>query len=144
QKIWDYAADGIRKAIPNAIIGGAETAGDGGPFQRSFIEHCINGTNYATGQKGSPLGLISFHAKGAPVGGLGHVRMGVQNQLATVNAGFRIVGARPDTAKLPVVIGESDPDGCAACQSYNGLYPEYGYRNGSIFAAYTIEQLSRT
>jgi xylan 1,4-beta-xylosidase len=144
EKVWDYAADGIRKAIPDAIISGAETAGDGGAFQRDFIEHCLNGTNYATGKTGSPLGMISFHAKGSPVAGLGHVRMGVQAQLATINAGFRIVAARPETAKLPVVIGESDPDGCAACQSYKGLYPEYGYRNGSIFAAYTIEQLTRT
>ena len=31
-----------------------------------------------------------------------------------------------------------------ACQSYNGLYPELGYRNSSLFAAYTIEQLTRT
>src|SRR5579862_7074315 len=34
EKIWDYAADGIRKAIPEAVIGGAECAGDGGQFQR--------------------------------------------------------------------------------------------------------------
>jgi xylan 1,4-beta-xylosidase len=74
----------------------------------------------------------------------GFVRMGVAAQLTTINAGFNIVKARPETAKLPVVIGESDPDGCAACQAYNGLYPENGYRNGSIFAAYTIEQLVRT
>jgi xylan 1,4-beta-xylosidase len=146
EKIWDYAADGIRKAIPDAIIGGAETAGAGGNFQREFIEHCINGTNFATGNKGSPLGLISFHAKGAPANfrQAGHVRMGIANQLATIKDGFRIATARPETAKLAVVIGESDPDGCAACQSYNGLYPEFGYRNSSLFAAYTIEQLTRT
>jgi xylan 1,4-beta-xylosidase len=148
-KVWDYAADGIRKAIPDAIISGAETAGDGGQFQKDFIEHCINGTNYATGKKGSPLGMISFHAKGnmgdsAGFKQRGFVRMGISAQLATINAGFRIVAARPETAKLPIVIGESDPDGCAACQAYNGLYPENGYRNGSIFAAYTIDQLTRT
>jgi len=88
--------------------------------------------------------MISFHAKGSPANGLGHVRMGIQNQLAAINAGFRTVASRPETAKLPVVIGESDPDGCAACQSYGGLYPNLAYRNGSIFAAYTIEQLVRT
>jgi xylan 1,4-beta-xylosidase len=149
EKIWDYAADGIRRAIPDAIIAGAETAGDGAQFQRDFIEHAINGVNYATGKKGSPLGMISFHAKGNMGNSTGFrergfVRMGVAQQLGTISAGFDIVQARPETASLPVVIGESDPDGCAACQSYNGLYPENGYRNGSIFAAYTIEQLVRT
>jgi xylan 1,4-beta-xylosidase len=149
EKVWDYAADGIRKAIPDAIIAGAETAGDGGQFQRDFIEHCINGTNYATGQKGSPLGMIAFHAKGNMGNAQGFrqrgfVRMGISSQLSTINTGFTIVRARPETASLPVVIGESDPDSCAACQAYEGLYPENGYRNGSIFAAYTIEQLVRT
>lgn len=148
-KMWDYAADGIRKAIPDAIIGGAETAGDGGRFQRDFIEHCINGTNYATGKKGSPLGLVAFHAKGNMGNSQqfrqrGFVRMGIAPHLTTINAGFNIVRERPETASLPVVIGESDPDSCAACQSYEGLYPENGYRNGSIFAAYTVEQLVRT
>jgi xylan 1,4-beta-xylosidase len=148
-KLWDYAADGIRKAIPDAIIGGAETAGDGGRFQRDFIEHCINGTNHATGKKGSPLGLVSFHAKGNMGNSQqfrqrGYVRMGIAPHLTTINAGFTIVRDRPETASLPVVIGESDPDSCAACQSYEGLYPENGYRNGSIFAAYTVEQLVRT
>jgi xylan 1,4-beta-xylosidase len=146
ERIWDYAAEGIRDAIPDAVVGGAETAGAGGRFQTGFIEHCVNGTNYATGKKGSPLGLIAFHAKGAPANyrQTGHVRMGIANQLTTISDGFQIVMARPQTAKLPVVIGESDPDGCAACQSYNGLYPELGYRNSSLFAAYTIEQLVRT
>jgi xylan 1,4-beta-xylosidase len=148
-KMWDYAADGIRRAIPDAIIAGAETAGDGGQFQREFIEHCINGINYATGKTGSPLGMISFHAKGNMGNSQqyrqrGFVRMGVAAQLSTIDAGFRIVRSRTQTASLPVVIGESDPDGCAACQSYEGRYPENAYRNGSIFAAYTIEQLTRT
>lgn len=149
EKIWDYAADGIRKAIPDAVIGGAECAGDGGAFQRDFIEHCINGTNYATGQKGSPLGLISFHAKGNPGSTQqfrqrGYVQMGIASQLGTVNTGFQLVASRPETKALPIVIGESDPDGCAACQSYNGLYPENGYRNTTLFASYTMEQLART
>jgi len=146
EKMWDYAADGIRKAVPDAIIGGAETAGDGAQFQKDFIEHCINGTNFATGKKGSPLGLVSFHAKGSPGNfkTIGHVQMGIAAQLSTINTGFRTVASRPETAKLPIVIGESDPDGCAACVSANGLYPELGYRNTSLFASYTIEQLTRT
>jgi len=144
EKIYDYAADGLKKAVPGAKIGGAETAGPGGEFQRSFIEHCLNGTNFATGKKGSPLDSISFHAKGAPINRNGHVRMGIQNQLRDLQNGFAIAAEREETRKLPIVIGESDPDSCAACASAEGLYPQYGYRNGTLFAAYTIEQLTRT
>jgi xylan 1,4-beta-xylosidase len=146
-KIYDYAADGLKRALPTAQIGGAETAGPGGAFQRQFIEHCLEGTNYATGKKGSPLDSISFHAKGSPQlvqRPTRHVRMGIMNQLRNINDGFGIVAARPETKKLPVIIGESDPDGCAACPGAEPLYPQNGYRNGTLYAVYTIEQLART
>ena len=38
----------------------------GGTFLGRFLEHCLRGTNYATGQTGTPLDFLSFHAKGAP------------------------------------------------------------------------------
>src|SRR5437762_10677167 len=47
--------------------GGADTAGSGGKFTREFLEHCLRGTNSATGKIGTPLDFISFHAKGAPI-----------------------------------------------------------------------------
>ncbi len=144
EKIYDYAADGLKRALPAARIGGAETAGPGNDFQRRFIEHCVNETNFATGKKGSPLDSVSFHAKGAPVNRDGHVRMGISNQLSDIANGFQIVASRPETKSLPVIIGESDPDSCAACAASNPQYPQYGYRNGAQFASYTIEQLTRT
>ena len=39
-----------------------------------FLEHCLRGTNYATGQVGTPLDFVAFHAKGAPTTTNGHVR----------------------------------------------------------------------
>ena len=36
-------------------VGGADTAGSGGQFTRDFIEHCLNGKNYAT----VPTALLS-------------------------------------------------------------------------------------
>ena len=147
QKTYDYAADGLRKAIPNARVGGAETAGPGNRFQTSFIDHCLSGANYATGKKGSPLDSISFHAKGAPTflrQGQPHVRMGISNQLRDIDNGFKIVASRPETIALPVIIGESDPDSCAGCPARGSLNPQNAYRHGPLFAAYTVEQLTRT
>ena len=85
-KLYDYAVDGVRQALPSARVGGPETAGGaGGPFLREFLEHCARGTNYATGKTGSPLDFISFHAKGNPQFVDGHVRMGMSNQLRDIN-----------------------------------------------------------
>jgi xylan 1,4-beta-xylosidase len=90
-KLHDYAVDGVRQALPTARVGGPDAAGSGGRWTREFLEHCLHGTNFATGQIGTPLDFVSFHAKGAPSFTNGHVRMGIANQVRTVDAGFRMI-----------------------------------------------------
>jgi xylan 1,4-beta-xylosidase len=138
RKLHDFAVDGVRRALPTARVGGTDAAGDGGQFTRDFLKHCLTGTNYATGQTGTPLDFISFHAKGAPTFVDGHVRMGIANQLRTIENGFRIVESFPELKSKPIVIGESDPDGCAACQG-----PQLGYRNTTMFSSYTAATFGR-
>jgi xylan 1,4-beta-xylosidase len=138
RKLHDYAVAGIRRALPSARIGGADTAGDGGAFTRAFIEHCLHGVNYATGKVGTPLDFISFHAKGSPQFVDGHVRMGIANQLRAMDRGFAIVRSFPETRSKPIIVGESDPDGCAACTG-----PQLGYRNTAMYSSYTAESVAR-
>ncbi len=137
-KLHDYAVDAVRRALPTARVGGADTAGSGGKFTRDFLEHCLRGTNYATGKTGTPLDFVSFHAKGSPVTTNGHVRMGIANQLRTIEDGFRIIASYPELKNKPIVIGESDPEGCAACQG-----PSLAYRNGTMFSSYTAASFAR-
>ena len=140
-KLHDYAVDGVKRALPTARVGGADTAGSGGQFSRAFLEHCLRGTNFATGKIGTPIDFFSFHAKGSPSFPDGHVRMGIANQLRTVEEGFRILASYPELKGKPVIIGESDPDGCAACAEAE--YPQNGYRNGTLYASYTAEVFAR-
>ena len=137
-KLHDYAVAGVRRALPNARVGGPDAAGSGGHFTEAFLEHCLHGTNDATGQKGTPLDFVSFHAKGAPEFVNGHVRMGIAAQLRTLDEGFRLIGKFPELRGVPVIIGESDPDGCAACQG-----PQLGYRNGTMYSSYTAASFAR-
>ena len=137
-KLHDYAIDAVRRALPTAKVGGPDTAGSGGRFTREFFEHCLRGTNHATGEIGTPLDFVSFHAKGAPTYVDGHVRMGIANQLRTIDDGFRIVASFPELKDKPIVIGESDPEGCAACQG-----PQLAYRNGDDVFELHGGQLSR-
>jgi xylan 1,4-beta-xylosidase len=109
---------------------------------RAFIEHCLRGTNYATGKTGSPLDFVAFHAKGAPRLLDGHVRMGISNQLRAISNGFQIVASFPELRNTPIVIGESDPEGCAACSVKTN--PENAYRNGTMYSSYTAAQIART
>jgi xylan 1,4-beta-xylosidase len=141
RKLHDFAIDGVRRALPTAKVGGADNAGSGGRFTREFLEHCLRGTNHATGKTGTPIDFVSFHAKGAPTFAEGRVRMGIANQLRTIDDGFRIVASYPELKDKPIVIGESDPDGCAACSAQ--VYRQNGYRNGPLYASYTAASFAR-
>jgi xylan 1,4-beta-xylosidase len=146
-KLYDFAAEGLKRALPTARIGGPHVTGPTGAssqqFLRDFIEHTRRGTNYATQQIGSPLDFVAFHAKGAPrVTPEGYVRMGITSQLQAIDNGFRIVASFPELRGTPVIIGESDPEGCAACPVTTN--PSNAYRNGTMYSSYTAEQLART
>jgi xylan 1,4-beta-xylosidase len=146
-KLYDYAADGLKRALPTARIGGPHVTGPSSErsqtFLRNFLEHCLRGHNFATGRTGSPLDYIGFHAKGAPsVTDAGHVRMGISNHLKSIANGFAIVASYPELRNTPIVIGESDPEGCAACPAR--AYPQNAYRNGTMYSSYTAAQIART
>jgi xylan 1,4-beta-xylosidase len=138
-KLHDYAIDGVRRALPTARVGGPDTAGGaGGTFLRDFLEHCLRGTNYATGKTGTPIDFIAFHAKGAPKVVDGHVQMGIARHLQTIDGAMAVVASFPEMKAKPIVIGESDPEGCAACQG-----PQLGYRNGTMYSSYTAASFAR-
>ena len=146
QRLYDFAADGLKRALPTARVGGPHVTSPNSArsqeFLRGFLEHCLRGRNFATGNTGAPLDYVGFHAKGAPRVIDGHVRMGLANQLAAISNGFRIASSFPALQRTPIIIGESDPEGCAACSMRTN--PENAYRNGTLYASYTAEQLART
>ncbi len=145
-KLYDFSAEAVKRALPAARVGGPATTGPASSraaeFLRQFLEHCAHGKNFATGQTGAPLDFISFHAKGSPKFVEGHVEMGISANLASVDRGLEIVGSFPEYVKLPIVLSESDPDGCAACAAR--IYPQNAYRNGTLYPAFTAAILRGT
>jgi len=137
-RLHDCAVDAVRRALPTARVGGPDVAGGGSTFLQDFMAHCAGGTNYATGARGTPTDFLSFHAKGRPSFVDGHVRLGISAQLGDIDRGFAMVAAVPELRGKPIVIGESDPDGCAAC-----LAPQLGYRPGTLYSSYTAASLAR-
>ena len=138
-KLYDFAADGIRRALPEAKIGGPHTSG-GLPedFAEKFFAHCLKGTNYATGHIGSPLDFIGFHAKGKPQLTEGRAVLGLQAQLNDIDRSFALVARHAELKGKPIIIGESDPDGGAAL-----IRPELTYRNRPQYASYTAASFLR-
>jgi xylan 1,4-beta-xylosidase len=52
-----------------------------------------------------------------------------------------MVASYPELKSLPIIIGESDPEGCAACGMATN--PENAYRNGTMYSSYTAASFAR-
>lgn len=139
--MYDYAADGLLKALPTAKIGGCNITGGGSKFLSEFIRHCLYDTNYATGKIGSPLHVILYHAKGQPKVVDGSVVMNVGAQMRNIRDAMKTIKEFPELKNIPQVIGESDPEGCAACSMNTN--PENAYRNGTMYSSYTAASFAR-
>ena len=140
-RMYDFASDAVKRALPTARVGGPHTTGGGSWFLRAFIQHCVSGKNAATGKIGAPLDFLAFHAKGAPEFTNGTVRMGMQSQLKNVRDNLGVIASFPEVKNLPVIIGESDPEGCAACGVMTN--PENTYRNGTLYSSYEAASIAR-
>jgi xylan 1,4-beta-xylosidase len=146
-RLYDVTANPIRTVLPQAKIGGPESTGVGSSraeaFLRQFLEHCAHGSNAATGKTGAPLDFISYHPKGQPSNISGangpHVRMDIGHQLRAIDRGMRVIASYPEWKNTPIILGESDPEGCAACKG-----PENGYRNGPLYGVSVAEATMRT
>jgi xylan 1,4-beta-xylosidase len=134
-KLYDYTADAVKRALPTARVGGPATTGPrgahGAAFLRQFLEHCTSGANAATGKSGAPLDFVSFHAKGSPKVDGGRLRMGLTSELADLDSGFAMLASFPALARLPVIVSEWDPEGCAACPART--HPQNAYRNTELY-----------
>jgi len=129
-KLHDYAVEAVRRALPTARVGGPDSANGGNDFTRGFLEHIV--------EKGTPTDFLAFHAKGAPEFVDGHVRMGLGTHLSRIDRAMALIATFPQLKNKPIVIGESDPEGCAACQG-----PQLGYRNGTMYSSYTAASFAR-
>ena len=143
-KLYDYSVAAVRKALPNAIVGGPAATGPGSQrsitFLTNFLNHCANDKSAATGGP-IPLDFISFHPKGSPrlvppgPGEAAHIRMGLQNEISAAANGFHTVAASAKFHNLPIILSEADPEGCAACSAKEN--PNNAYRNSPVYPTYT-------
>jgi xylan 1,4-beta-xylosidase len=137
---------GTATGSSGAHVGGPATAGPANQravaFLRQFLEHCASAQNHATGKKGAPLDFISFHAIGKAVFVNGHVKLNLRTNLRDIDQGIAMIEKFSTLRQLPVILSESDPEGCAACDATS--HPENGYRLTSQYASYEMDLLHGT
>jgi xylan 1,4-beta-xylosidase len=141
-RLYDYTEAALHAVFPDASLGGPAVARPEGSFLTQFLEHCASGTNAVSGQTGTRLDMVSFHAKGGVTLINRQVQMDLGNQLRLHRAGFDAVAASAEFARTPIVISEADPDGCAACPATRAR--ANAYRNSPAYGAYEVAMMKRT
>ena len=103
-KLYDYTESALHAGAPDAPLGGPAVVAPGGDFLTQFLQHCATGTNAVTGETGTRLDSMTFHAKGGVTVSGDHVEMDLGNQLRLHRAGFDAVAAVPQFAQTPIYI----------------------------------------
>ena len=141
-RLYDYTVAGLQAVLPQARMGGPATTSSTGhsassAFLRDFLHHVTRGTNHLTGQVGTRIDFVSYHAKG------GSFRREpdavkatptLHTLLANVDAGLQVIGEFPELGKIEVILSECDPDGWAAGTIHDN--PNLFYRNTEYYASF--------
>lgn len=151
--LYDYTAAAVKAACPSARVGGPGTTNPrtdsrSGEYLDKFLDHCANGINACTGERGTPLDFVSFHVKGGayrpdPL----HRKQSppsVQQILRDTHTGYAIISKYPGYNDLECVLSEIDPDGWAAGGAWDNI--NLNFRNTEYypsFVAAAFDKVSR-
>ena len=154
-KMYDYTEAAVHAVLKDARLGGPATT-DPNPgssslkFLETFLDHCANGINNVTGQKGTRLDYVTFHTKG---GGFPfHVNPSkktpsVKKLVAQVKTGLEAMN-KYGFGDRELVLSEADPDGWAAGGTLDNR--NMNFRNTEYYASYVasgynnIEKVARS
>ncbi len=143
----------MKAACPEARVGGPGTTNPvhGRPsaeFLDRFLDHCVNGVNCCTGQRGTPIDFVSFHVKGGGYRADPKHRKqpppSVKRILSHTRLGHEIIGRYPALDGLECVLSEIDPDGWAAGGAWDNA--NLNFRNTEYypsFVAAAFDKVSR-
>ncbi|HWA77046.1 MAG TPA: hypothetical protein VG937_32145 [Polyangiaceae bacterium] len=140
--LYDYTESALHEVLPSAPLGGPAVAGAGSLFLKQFLKHCATGANALTGNSGTRLDLVSFHAKGGVTALADRIQLDLGNQLRLHRVGFEAVAAFSQFKSTPIYITEADPDGCAACPVSS--VPADAYRNSTAYGAYELSMMKHS
>jgi xylan 1,4-beta-xylosidase len=142
-KLYDYTAAAVKTAFPDARVGGPGTTNPSmerlsGQLLDAFLNHCVNGTNYYTGEIGTPLDFTSFHVKGGGYRADPKHRPqrppSVKRIRHDVQVGYEIISKYPKLNQLECILSEIDPDGWAAGGAWDNV--NLDFRNTPYYASF--------
>ena len=119
-------------------------AAESSAFLRTFLEHTTRGVNSLTGQVGTRIDFVSYHAKGGSFSvdpNAPKATPTLFTLLSNVDAGLGVLGEFPELGKIEVILSECDPDGWAAGTVSDN--PNLFYRNTEYYASYVASTVTK-
>lgn len=101
-RYYDACSEGLKMAHPSLRLGGPATGHPStAPIFWTLLQHCYNGTNFFTGDRGVRLDFVSFHIKGQ-----GHSMTILHDEYVTQE---EMAQRFPKYKNVPVYNDEGDP-----------------------------------
>ncbi|HEX9653137.1 MAG TPA: hypothetical protein VGA99_05460 [bacterium] len=136
-KLYDFAVAGATKALTNIRIGGPALAHQP-KFLDKFLQHCIAGKNFASGERGSRLDFISLHAKGSgwPLPGQPFQMPSLRKIMGQLESYRDVIVKYPQLRRTEILLDECD----MAVGTNFGMYdfPEYEFHNSEYYPAFVV------
>ena len=138
-KLHDYAIDAVRRALPD---GARRRTGHG--RQRPAVPARLPRTTACAARTTPPARRARRSTssrstpRARPRSSTATCAWASRSSCARSTTASRTVASFPELKDKPIVIGESDPEGCAACQG-----PQLAYRNGTMYSSYTAASFAR-
>lgn len=148
-KLFDYTEAAVHAVLPQAKLGGPATTdpakgSKGLEFLDRFLDHCANGVNFYSGEKGTRLDYVTFHSKG---GGFPFSlnaekeTPSVKRLVEQVKTGAEAI-AKYGYENTELILSEADPDGWAAGGRYDNI--NMNFRNTEYYATYVASSYYHT
>ncbi len=121
---YDACSEGLKEADESLRFGGPGTAGaPGNEYFKGLLEHCVSGTNFFTGEKGTRIDFISYHLKN-------RVRYMIRQEQEVYTF---IMEHYPSLMNVPLVNDEADP--------IAGWSEKYWWRPGPWYASFIVHSI---
>ena len=149
-RLYDYTAAAVKAAHAELRVGGPGTTNPipgrcSVEFLDKFLDHCVNGSNSCTGQRGTPLDFVSFHVKGggyqADLRPRGQTPPSRQQILSHIQVGYEIIAKYAGLAQIECILSEIDPDGWAAGGAWDN--PVLNFRNTEYYPSFVAATFDR-
>lgn len=138
--LYDYMVDGVLSVNQAYKVGGpaVKQLESGFHFLPKFLEHCVEGINYATGKRGTRLDFISVHCK---AGGIEHGSPATNFYMFnTLKRFWDIISGYPSLRNVEIMNNESDPIWCGDADVE--VYSWLNFRNTHYFAGFICKMIT--